>query len=297
MGFAETIENFSHTQILTEQPMKKFTSMGVGGNAKYFARPTTLYSLNQLITLSKKHKVPYRIIGNGTNIIVSDKGYNGLIICLNKLSDVFFKRDMVKAMAGVSIDKVIKFCLEHRLSGLETLSGIPATVGGAVVMNAGAFGKTISDHIYSVDVLSNGKIKTYDKHACKFSYRKSRFLTSKETVVSATFSFPNGSKEFLETSIKNFADLRRNLQPLGKSSGSVFKNPKSNSAGFLIENAGLKGYRIGGAEVSEKHANFIINTAKASANDVFSLTKVIKDSVKGKFGVDLKEEVEFIGEF
>lgn len=296
MGFLEELKSFSHTEITLDQQMKKYTSMGVGGVARYFARPDTLYSLNQLVTVAKKHRIPHKIIGNGTNVIVSDNGYNGLIICINKLTDVFFKRDQVKAMAGANLEKLIKFCLEHRLSGLEALSGIPATVGGAVVMNAGAFGKNISDHLVCVETLTNGKIKVYDKNECKFRYRGSRFLSGKESVISATFKFNECEREIIQATVKNFTDLRRSIQPIGRSCGSVFKNFKSVSAGELIDKAGLKGCRIGGAVVSNKHANFIINEGKATTSDVYALIKLIKESVKREFDLNLTEEVEFIGE-
>lgn len=250
-----------------------------------------------MINLAKQYRVKYKVIGNGTNLLVSDLGFDGLIIDIKRLNDVFFKRENVKAMAGASLEKLIRFNLENKLGGLESLSGIPATIGGAVVMNAGAFGHNISDHLLSVETLYNGKIKVYDKNECKFSYRKSRFLGKKEIVISATFNFEKVDRELILAGIKSYTEIRKSIQPQGRSCGSVFINPKPLSAGALIEKAGLKGYAIGGARVSEKHANFILTSQKARANDVYLLIQYIKQKVKDAFGVELVEEVECVGEF
>ncbi len=297
MCFKNALFENTNAKIKLSEPMKKHTGYGVGGCARYYAEVDTLYSLNLLINLAKQYNVKYKVIGNGTNILVSDLGFDGLIIETKKLNDVFFKRENVKAMAGASLEKLIKFNLEHNLGGLEALSGIPATVGGAIVMNAGAFGHNISDYILTVDTLSNGKVKTYDKNECKFLYRSSRFIHKKETVISATFNFPNVEKEVVLSGIKSFMEIRRKIQPQGRSCGSVFTNPKPLSAGALIEKAGLKGYVLGGARVSEKHANFILTSQKARAKDVYLLIQEIKQKVKDAFGVELIEEVECVGEF
>ncbi len=297
MGFNEELINFSHAEITFNQPLKKFTTLGVGGSAKYFAYTDSLYGLNNLLALAKKHKIKYKVIGNGSNLLVSEKGFDGLIINLKKLNDVFFKRDCVRAMAGANIEKLLTFNLNHNLSGLEYLSGIPATVGGAIVMNASAFGHNISERIETVEVLKNGKIKVYDKNECNFKYRSSRFLKSKETVVSATFSFLEGKREDVCNLMKNTLAKRKDSQPFGRSCGSIFKNPKNCFAGELIEKAGLKGEKIGGATVSLKHANFIITDAKATATDVYQLINLIKTKVSKKFNVNLVEEVELVGDF
>lgn len=297
MGFKEELINFPHAQVSFEQPMKKHTALCVGGNALYYARVDNLFALKLLVELAKSYKVPFKVIGNGTNLLVSDSGYNGLIINLSGLNDVFFKRDNVRAMAGASIEKLIKFALSHRLAGLEALSGIPATVGGAVVMNAGAFGHNISDLIVSVETLSQGKLKIYDKDQCKFAYRTSRFVSGRDIIVSATFDLKEDSRETILAAVKNFSELRKKSQPIGRSCGSVFKNPKKASAGELIDLAGLKGYRIGGACVSNVHANFIITETGATASDVYALINYLKDKIKRQFNVELVNEVELVGEF
>ena len=297
MCFKNALFEYTNAKIKLSEPMKKHTGYGVGGCARYYAEVDTLYSLNLLINLAKQYKVKYKVIGNGTNILVSDLGFDGIIIDTKRLNDVFFKRENVKAMAGATLEKVIRFNLEHKLGGLEALSGIPATIGGAIVMNAGAFGHNISDHLLTVETLRNGKIKTYDKNECKFAYRKSRFIHKSEIVISATFSFPSESKEVILSGIKSYAEIRKSIQPQGRSCGSVFINPKPLSAGALIEKAGLKGYEIGGAKVSEKHANFIVTNQNARAKDVFLLIQEIKRKVKDAFGVELITEVECVGEF
>ncbi len=295
--FKNALLDSTNAKILFDEPMKKHTSFGVGGCARYYAQIDSLYSLNSLINLAKKYRVRYKVIGCGTNLLVSDLGYDGIIIDIKRLSDVFFKREHVKAMAGAKLEKLLQFAYDNKLTGLEAFAGIPATVGGAIVMNAGAFGHNISEHIETVETLCDGKIKTYNKSDCKFSYRNSRFLKNKEIIVSATFDLSIGDREKIGDSIKSYKDLRRLVQPEGRSCGSVFKNPKPFSAGVLIEKAGLKGKRIGGAVVSEKHANFIITSSKARAKDVYELIIEIKRKVKDAFGVELVEEVECVGEF
>ena len=295
--FKNALFEITNAKIYLNESMRNRTGYGVGGCARYYAEIDSLYSLNNIINLSKEHNVKYKVIGNGTNVLFSDLGFNGVVVDTKNLDDVFFKREQVKAMAGAKIEKLIKFALDNKLSGLEALSGIPATVGGAIVMNAGAFGKNISDYITTVETLKDGKIKVYNKNECKFGYRTSRFLGKNEVVVSATFNLAKREREVISDSIKSYQNLRRSIQPSGRSCGSVFRNPKPFSAGALIEKAGLKGYKVGGATISEKHANFIITSSKATAKDVYILINTIKQKVKDAFNVDLITEVECVGEF
>lgn len=297
MSFKNALNELTHAKIFFDQPMKKLTGYGLGGCARYYAEVDSLYALNDIVSLAKQHRVKYKVIGNGTNLLVSDLGYNGIIISIKGLSDVFFKRDHVRAMAGAKLDKLIKFALEHKLTGLEALSGIPATVGGSVVMNAGAFGHNISDYIVSIETLNNGKIKVYDKNQAEFGYRTSRFLGKKEVVISADFCFESGDRDKILSSMKTYLEIRKKMHPTERNCGSVFKNPKPHTAGSLIERAGLKNYTIGGATVSSKHANFITVNQKARAKDVYLIISHIKQTVKQKFNVDLVEEVEYVGEF
>ncbi len=296
MGFKEELEN-THVKILANQPMKKHTGYGVGGQAKFYVAVDALFTLNEIVRLCEKYNFDYKVIGNGTNILVSDKGYDGIIINTCGLSDVFFIKDQVRAMSGASLQKLIKFCVENGLTGLEALSGIPASVGGAVVMNAGAFGKNISDRLISVETLLEGKINKYLKNECEFSYRSSRFLHGKEVIVSATFEFEEAEKELIIAGIEAYRDLRKCVQPTGKSCGSVFKNPYGYTAGKLIDSLNLKGFSIGGARISNEHANFILTESKSTASDVKKLIDYIKKKVLDEFSIELKEEIEYVGEF
>lgn len=297
MGFKEELFSFPHAKIFFDYPLKKHSSFGVGGNAKYFASVKSLYGLKELLELCKRYKKKYKILGNGSNILFSDKGYSGIIISLKSISDIFFKKNEVKAMAGATLQKLLEFNLSNNLGGIECLTGIPATIGGAVVMNAGAFGKNISNYIVSVETLKKGRIVVYNNKECKFKYRQSRFKSKSEVIVSATFSFPKLSGEIIETSIKNYTSFRRAIQPNGRSCGSVFKNPKGFYAGELIDKAFLKGLRVGGAVVSNQHANFIIAEQNATASDIRSLICKIKEVIKNKFNILLEEEVEYVGDF
>lgn len=297
MDFLAEISNIFDINILCDEPMKKHTSLGVGGNAKFYVDIKSLYSLNCAVNIAKKHKIPYKIIGNGTNLLVSDKGYDGVVFCTKNLSDVFMKQDEIYAMCGASISKLVEFSKEKHLGGLEFLMGIPATVGGAIAMNAGAFGFSISDKISAIETISNGKLKRYNPEDCRFSYRRSKFLSCKEIIVSATFKLNESCLEDIKNKMSFYTEKRKTAQPTGRSCGSVFKNPKGQSAGKLIESAGLKGYGTTNCHVSEKHGNFIITSAGATSQDVYSLIRYIKKTIKEKFKLTLKEEVEFVGDF
>lgn len=295
--FKKALFEITNAKIYLNESMRRHTGYGVGGGARYYAEVDSLYSLNCIINLAKEHRIKHKVIGNGTNVLISDLGFNGIVIDIKNLNDIFFKREQVKVMAGAKVEKLIKFALDNKLSGLEALSGIPATLGGAIVMNAGAFGHNISDYITTVETLYDGKIKVYDKNECKFGYRTSRFLGKKEVVISATFLLEQKERDAISDSIKSYLNLRHSIQPSGRSCGSVFRNPKPFSAGALIEKAGLKGYKVGGATVSNKHANFIITSSKATAKDVYVLINTIKEKVKDAFNIELFEEVECVGEF
>lgn len=295
--FKRALSEIATCEIIQDEPMKKHTSLGVGGPADYYVEVDSLYALNSIVQAAKTHRIKYKILGYGTNVLVSDEGFRGLVISTKKLSDVFFKRDYVRAMAGASINKLMRFNLENKLTGIEALAGLPATVGGAIAMNASAFGRSISDNIVEVETLKDGKIIKYFKSDCKFSYRKSRFLTSKEIIVSATFDFQTAARELIISKEKAYLDLRRKNQPIGKTCGSVFKNPEGYYAGELIDKANLKGYTIGGAKVSELHANFIVTQGSARAADVYNLILHIKQKINDVFGIFLQEEVEYLGEF
>lgn len=297
MDFITSLKEIDRLKVKINEPISKHTTLGVGGKALFFLSPTTLKSLNLAITLLKKYKIDYKIIGNGSNLLFCDDGFDGALISLKALSDVYIDKGLVVSMSGAPISKLIFYVNSLGKTGIEGLAGIPATVGGAVCMNAGAFGYSISDYIVNVRTLKNGKIKVYDKENCNFSYRKSLFNKRKEIIVSATFNFPNGEMKTGKRLSTDFTEIRKIAQPSGRTCGSVFKNPQGTYAGALIESAGLKGCFVGGAKISNVHANFIEAGENCTANDVYNLIQNVKQSVNNAFGILLEEEIEYVGEF
>jgi len=297
MDFISKLKAIDRLKVKISEPLFKHTTLGVGGNALFFLQPSTLKSLNLAVGLLKEYKIEYKIIGNGSNLLFCDDGFSGAVISLKALNDVYFEKGKVVAMAGVSLHKLINYVNSIGKTGIEGLSGIPATVGGAVCMNAGAFGYCISDYVKTIRTLKNGKIKVYDKENCNFSYRHSIFKNRKEIIVSATFDFPNGEIITGKRLALDFNEVRRIAQPSARTCGSIFKNPTGAFAGALIESAGLKGYKIGNATISNVHANFIEAGEGCLASQVYSLIQYAKKRVNDVFGISLEEEVEYVGEF
>ena len=292
------LSNTIEDKIQFNKSVKNLFGYKTGGNAFAYIEVESVKMLNEACFWAKYNKIPYKIVGNGSNILLSDKGYKGLIISLKKLNDIcFYKENEVKVMSGASLNSLLNFCLENSLSGLEKLFGIPATIGGAVCMNASAFGVSISDFISVVEILKNGKIIRLNKEDCKFSYRKSRFLFGDEVILSVRFKFNLSSRVDILLYKQMSIICRQNSQPMGRTCGSTFKNPKGKFAGKLIEDALLKGVQIGGAKVSSKHANFILANDDCTSKDVYDLINLIKKEVYKKYKIKLKEEVEFLGEF
>ena len=297
MGFIDEIKEVTDLQLQHNQSMKKHTSYGVGGNAKFYAVANSINSLNKAYLICEKHKIPCKIIGNGTNILFSDKGSNGLVISTKGIDKLTRKGNLVRATCGVSLKNLIEFSCLNALSGVEMLTGIPASIGGAVYMNAGAFGHDISECIVEVESVSNGKLTKRYKESCGFGYRKSIFNSNREIILSATFELKNFNEQSIREKIDSVLTVRKAVQPTGKSLGCVFKNPDKFSAGQLIDGLGLKGYRIGGAKISEIHGNFIITDSSATASDVKELIEYVKIKIKKAYDVTLKEEIELIGDF
>lgn len=298
MDFFSEVKKLSNCLIVKDEPLKKHCTFGIGGNAKYFVTADTLFFVNRVIALAKEYGVGYKIIGNGSNLLFSDAGFDGAVICVKNVKDIFNLGNLkIKAMSGATVNSLVDYCINQGLVGIESLYGIPATVGGLVAMNGGAFNTRISDFVEEVECIENGKIKKYFNHECKFGYRNSVFLNRRIFISSVIFKLSNGDKKLANVSKNNFLNIRNAIQPVGKSCGSVFKNTKNYSAGYLIESTSLKGKKIGGAVVSEKHANFILNVNGATASDVYSLIKLIKKEVYKKHKILLKEEVEYVGEF
>ena len=270
--------------------LKKYSTFKIGGPAKFFAEPKSIADIRELLMFCKKNKEKFFILGNGSNILFSDNGYDGLVMKMGK-----------NLASGKSLHDVIQTAANNGLGGMEKLDGIPGTLGGAIYMNAGAHGQQISDCIKSVVSVTNyGGIITRTNEECKFSYRSSIFKMFDEIIVSAEFDFVSMSKEIINKNRKEVLAWRREKQPLKyPNAGSVFKNPTSNlpltdshlSAGYLIDSCGLKGCRVGDAQVSELHANFIVNRGSATAADVKALMNKIIQEVKKKHGIVLEPEI------
>ncbi len=286
--------------VFLSEPMSRHTTFKIGGVADYFLTPETEEQLRDTFIAAKSAGLPVMIMGNGSNMLVGDKGIRGAVICLcKKLNRIEVKDCEIYAGSGVLMSKVSSVALSHSLSGFEFASGIPGTVGGGVYMNAGAYGFEIKGIIKSVRYMDNdGKIDELLCKDCEFGYRKSVFAKQGYTILGATFKLSKGDATEIRAAIDDYTKRRITKQPVEKpSAGSVFKRPEGYFAGALVEGAGLKGFSIGGAQVSEKHAGFIINTGSANAKDVLDLIEHIKKVVFEKDGVMLEPEVRLIGEF
>ena len=289
------------SNVRTDEPMSVHTTFRIGGTADYFVMPSSVSELESVIRLLKESDIEYYVIGNGSNLLVGDKGYRGVIIQLADTFDgVEYVDDvMVKVMSGMKLSRLGNQLADKGLAGFEFATGIPGTIGGAVRMNAGAYGGEIKDIIISAEVLDkNGNIVTLDKDELELGYRTSCIMKNGYVVVSATLRLAHGNREDIIANIKELSVKRRTKQPLEyPSAGSTFKRPEGYFAAKLIEDAGLKGLSSGGAQVSEKHAGFVVNKGNATARDVCELTDKIKEEVQKQFGVTLELEVIKLGEF
>lgn len=284
-----------YCDVLENEPLALHTTYKVGGKARYFVYPKNEIALMRLLKETKENQIETKIIGKGSNLLVSDDDYDGMVICLDRyFNEVIFEKNKVSAYAGQSIIYLAHEAMKRGLSGLEFASGIPGTVGGACFMNAGAYKSEMKDVVEAVWVLKEGNCVWMSVEECKFSYRNSIFKRNPDWVILAV-RFHLTPKDPLE--IKELMDSRRQRrmasQPLDKpSAGSVFKNPEDMPAWKYIEESGLRGKCINGAKVSEKHANFIVNEREAKAQDIYDLIELIQKSVYEKFNVFLKAEVE-----
>ncbi len=286
--------------VLVNEPMKSHTTFRIGGEADYFLTPENDEQVAAVLNYVKREGIPYFILGNGSNLLVGDKGIRGAVICLyKKMNKVECNGEYVTAQCGALLSKTASAAMAAELTGLEFASGIPGTVGGAVYMNAGAYGfeiKNVIDIVRYID--SDGIIKELNGTDDRFGYRKSPFTCSDCVVLECTFKLKKGIAEEIKALTKDLTTRRVTKQPLDKpSAGSVFKRPEGYFAGALIEEANLKGYTIGGAQVSEKHAGFIINAGGATAKDVLDLIEHIKETVLKRSGVELEPEIKMTGEF
>ena len=303
--------------------LKNYTTFRIGGPAKYFFVAKNKKDLIKAISVAKKLKLPFFILGGGSNLLVSDKGFNGILIKIRNTKyeipacPAGRQNTKIMAEAGVMLGELVNVSAKAGLSGLEWAVGIPGTIGGAIRGNAGAFNKSMKDVVKSVEALEvkneKCKVKNFKNRDCKFSYRDSIFKDKKNLIIlSAVLQLKKGKKSEIEKKVKENLNYRKERQPLNfPSAGSVFKNPrglatgelgeedKSSSLSFaaarMIEECGLKGKKVGNVKISEKHSNFIVNLGNGKAKDVIKLIKLIKQKVKKKFGVTLEEEIQFLG--
>ncbi len=285
-------------EIIKNEPMRNHTTFRIGGAADEFCAAKSAEEVRELTEYAKNKRIPYTVIGNGSNILVSDKGIRGLVIELGaNFSDCSIEGDTVKAQSGALLSALSRAALSESLSGMEFASGIPGSLGGAIYMNAGAYGGQMSDIVKSVTYLENGTIKKLED-GFGFGYRKSIFADMGVIILEAELKLEKADSTVIKAKMEEYKTRRNEKQPLNlPSAGSVFKRPEGFFAGKLIEDAGLKGYRIGGAMVSEKHAGFIVNTGDATAADVAALISHIKKTVKERFSVELETEIKKVGDF
>ena len=299
------IANFNG-EIKRHEPLSRHTSFGIGGPADILAYPSDRHDLIALLSGIKKQGVRYVVIGSGTNLLVRDGGFRGVVICLQRLSTIRIEREyhsvggtfsVVYVEAGALLPKLLSFTIEKGLTGLEFAAGIPGTVGGAICMNAGTAAGEMGDVVDSVGLISpDGALVTRGREDMGFGYRTSH-IPPGHLVLDAKIILRHDDQERIKSRVKELQDNRKQRQPWGlQSAGSVFKNPQEESAGKLIEAAKLKGRKVGEAQVSDQHANFIVNLGKARAKDVVTLMEIVKQTVLDVHGVRLEPEIKIIGE-
>lgn len=294
-------EILTDQQIRLNEPMEYHTSLHIGGKADYFVLPKTISEICQVITLCKQYKLPYYVMGNGSNLLVADTGFRGLII---KLGENFSKAQVkddgvITAQAGILLSKLANIAAENGLTGLEFASGIPGTLGGAITMNAGAYGGEMKQCLLGAQLLdTEGNIVYYNTEQLQLGYRKSILQSLSYIVLEADIKLMPGDQKQIREKMNELNRLRREKQPLDKfSAGSTFKRPEGYFAGKLISDAGLRGYRVGDAAVSEKHCGFIINHEHATAREFLTVMEDVARIVYEKFGVRLEPEVKLLGDF
>jgi UDP-N-acetylmuramate dehydrogenase len=280
--------------------MKKHTSFRIGGPADLFVLPETFEQTAQIVRICRENQAPFYVIGNGSNLLVSDQGYHGVVIQIYKnLSEVGVEGDTITAQAGAMLSVIAKRALEHSLTGFEFAAGIPGTIGGAAVMNAGAYGGELKDVLVEVTVLTGeGEIVNVPAEELQLGYRHSVIPQNGWIVLGAKLKLKKGDSEAIRSRMEELREQRVTKQPLDRpSAGSTFKRPEGHFAGKLIMDAGLRGFTVGGAQVSEKHCGFVINTGDATAADVYTLIQEVSKRVKAQTGVELEPEVKMLGEF
>lgn len=287
-------------QVLIQEPMKNHTTFRIGGPAACFVRPQDAGQVERILHICRENEVPWFILGNGSNLLVSDRGFDGVIIQIYRnMSRIQVSGHHMTVQAGALLSAVAKQALREGLSGLEFASGIPGTVGGAVVMNAGAYGGEMKDVVESVTVLDEeGAVRKLAREELQMGYRTSLVKKKGYTVLETVLKLNDGDPAAISARMEELKEQRVSKQPLEyPSAGSTFKRPEGYFAGKLIMDSGLRGFRVGGAQISEKHCGFVINTGDATAEDVVRLIRQVQDIVYEKFHVKLEPEVRFLGIF
>lgn len=284
--------------IRLNEPMSAHTTFKTGGPAEVMLLPSNIGEIKNIVDICNKNAVKYCVIGNGSNLLVSDKGIKGVVIKLGRnFSDITVDGNTITMQAGALLSSAANTALKESLKGMEFAAGIPGTTGGAVCMNAGAYGGEMKDIIKEVKVLYKGEIITLSNEECGFVYRNSRIMAEGMLVLEAVIGLEKGKAEEIKALMEDYTQRRKSKQPLDKpSAGSTFKRPEGYFAGKLIEDAGLKGFSVGGAQVSEKHCGFVINKGGATSSDILSLIKAVQDKVYADTGVMLEPEVRILGE-
>ena len=299
MSFFESLSRRDPAIIVQQNiPLKKYTTLRVGGPADYFAEPASEEALCALLDAAMESETPVLLMGNGSNLLVRDGGYRGLVIRLGKEFSAIEQRESgLFSQAGALLSALSRMAADAGYTGLEFAQGIPGTVGGGVYMNAGAYGGEMSQIVDSVRVLRDGKIEKLSCADMEFGYRHSKAMEEGLLVLGASFHLEKGERNAIEAAMRDFAARRKEKQPLEyPSAGSFFKRPQGHFAGALIEQSGLKGVSVGGAQVSQKHAGFLINTGDATAADFLSLMEKVQETVWKSFQVALQPEVRIVGD-
>ena len=301
MNITEIQNLIPKENIYINEPMSKHTSFKIGGPAECFIKIKTIEKLKDILKYAQKGKIPLTIIGNGSNLLVSDDGIKGIVlkIEIEKIcQDIKNGIILLTVGSGIKLGALAQKCLKEEVAGFEFASGIPGTIGGAIRMNAGAHGSEMKDIVKTVKYMTrDGEIHTITNEQAKFEYRKSLFAEKDYIILEAELQLKTGKTEEIKEKMTEYATYRKEKQPIEyPSAGSTFKRQEGVITAKLIDECGLKGFQIGGAKVSEKHAGFVINSDNATAKDVIDLIKYIKEKVNEKYGIKIKEEIRIVGE-
>lgn len=300
-NYFELAKELESSKILKQEPMKKHTSFKIGGNADIYIKAGSIEDIKKILKHTKINKIPLTIMGNGSNVLVKDKGIRGIVLAIdtNKY-EIEIQEDniLVTCDAGVKLGALASKLLQEEIAGFEFASGIPGTIGGAIYMNAGAHGSEMKDIVKTVSYMDlDGNIKTLSKEEMEFSYRTSTFKKQDGIILQTTLELIKGKKEEIQSKMKEYQKYRKEKQPISyPSAGSTFKRGEDYITAKLIDECRLKGYMIGGAKISDIHAGFIVNEENATAKDVLELIEYTKQEVYKKFGKEIKLEIEVLGE-